>query len=51
MVMVDAFELENGAPAGYQSRIVGDPEDDTFSLLGRLIERMRRGPSLKHLIQ
>jgi hypothetical protein len=51
MVLVDAFELENGAPAGYQFRIVGDPEDDTFSLLGRLIERMRRGLSVKHLIQ
>ena len=49
MITLDAFELESGAPGGYQFRIVGDPEDDLMSLLGRLIERMRRHLSVKHL--
>jgi len=48
-VALDAFELRDGSPAGYQFQIIGDPEDDLLVLLGRLIERMRRALSLKHL--
>ena len=51
MVAVDAFELKRGEPAGYQFQILGDPEDDLLSLLGRLVERMRRSLSVKHLVQ
>lgn len=51
MVAVDAFELKHGAPAGYQFQIIGDPDDDLMSLLGRLVERMRRSLSVKHLAQ
>ena len=51
MVAVDAFELERGEPAGYQFQILGDPEDDLLSLLGRLVERMRRSLSITHLEQ
>lgn len=51
MVAVDAFELKRGAPAGYQFQILGDPDDDLLSLLGRLIERMRRSLSVKHLVK
>ncbi len=50
MVTLEAFELENGVPADYQFQIIGDPEDDLFSLLGRLIERMRRRLSVNHLV-
>lgn len=32
-VALDAFELENGVPAGYQFQIIGDPEDDLLSML------------------
>lgn len=51
MVALAAFELKDGAPAGYQFEIIGDPENDLMSLLGRLIERMRRRLSVKHIEQ
>ncbi len=50
MVALDAFELKHGEPAGYQFQIIGDPEEEPLSLLGRLVERMRRRLSVKHLI-
>jgi hypothetical protein len=48
-VALDAFELRDGHPAGYQFQIIGDPEVDLLALLGRLIDRMRRALSVKHL--
>ena len=48
-VALDAFELRDGRPAGYQFKIIGNPRDDPFVLLGRLIEKMRRALSTKHL--
>ena len=49
-VALDAFELRDGTPAGYQFQIIGDPEDDLLALLGRLIEKIRRALSIKHLV-
>ena len=51
MVSLEALELKRGEPAGYQFQILGDPDDDLLSLLGRLVERMRRSLALKHLEQ
>jgi hypothetical protein len=51
MVAVDVFELKRGEPAGYRFQIVGDPDDAVLSLLGRLVERMRRRLAVKHLVQ
>jgi len=48
-VALDAFELRDGTPAGYQFQIIGDPQEDLLVLLGRLIEKMRRALSLKYL--
>jgi hypothetical protein len=48
-VALDAFELRDGYPAGYQFQIIGDPADDLLVLLGRLVEKMRRALSIKHL--
>jgi hypothetical protein len=48
-VALDAFELRNGEPAGYSFQIIGDPEEDRLVLLGRLIEKIRRALSVKHL--
>jgi hypothetical protein len=48
-VALDAFELCDGHPAGYRFQIIGDPEEDQLALLGRLIEKMRRSLSKKHL--
>jgi hypothetical protein len=49
-VALDAFELRDGDPAGYHFQIIGDPKEDLLVLLGRLIERMRRTLSTKHLV-
>lgn len=50
-VAIDAFELKRGEPAGYQFRILGESDDDVLELLGRLVARIRRGLSVKHLRQ
>ncbi len=49
-VSLDAFELRDGSPGGYQFQIIGDPEDDLLVLLGRLIEKIRRALSVKHIV-
>ncbi len=46
---IDAFELVDGAPGGYQFQIIDDAEADPWSLLARLIERIRRALRLAHL--
>jgi hypothetical protein len=51
MAALDAFELKGGAPGGYQFQMLGKPDDEPLSLLGRLIERMRRSLSVKHLVR
>jgi hypothetical protein len=48
-VALDAFEVRDGQPAGYQFEIIGDPEGDLLALLGRLIEKMRRALEVKHV--
>lgn len=49
VVALDGFELRDGHPAGYWFQIIGKPEDGLLVLLGRLIERIRRALSTKHL--
>jgi hypothetical protein len=48
-VALDAFELRDGEPAGYQFQIIGDPEEELLALFGRLIEKIRRALSIRHL--
>ena len=48
-VALDAFELRDGHPAGYQFQVIGDPEDDLLALLGRLIDKIRRALSIIHI--
>ena len=49
MVALDAVELREGSPDGYQFQMIGDPESDSFALLGRLVEKIRRTLSVKHI--
>ncbi len=48
-VALDAIEIRNGQPDGYEFQVIGEAEDDLLTLLGRLIQKMRRGLSVKHL--
>jgi hypothetical protein len=41
-VSLEAFELKEGAPGGYQFQILGEADADLFGLMGQLIERTRR---------
>src|SRR5208283_203108 len=49
-VAIDAFELRDGLPSGYQFQIIGNPEDDMLGLLGQLVQKIRRGLSTKHIV-
>lgn len=48
-VAIEAFELRDAVPGGYQFSVIGDPQGEPLSLLGRLIEKMRRSLAIKHL--
>lgn len=49
-VAIDAFELVGGFPGGYQFQVIGDPSDDLFVLFGKLIEKVRRHLSVRHIV-
>lgn len=49
IVTLEAFELKEGQRAGYELQIIGDPEEDQFALLGRMISRIRKTLSVKHI--
>ncbi len=49
MVTIDGFELVDGNPDGYTFQIIGDPEDDLFVLLGKLVQKIRKTLSVKYL--
>ena len=51
IVSVEALELRNGEPAGYEFQMAGEAEEDLFAICGRLIERMRRALSARHLTE
>jgi hypothetical protein len=48
-VALDAFEVRDGTPGGYEFQIIGEPQDDLMVLLGRLIQKIRRALAIKHL--
>lgn len=50
MVTLEAFEVQDGDPAGYQFQIIGDPEEDMFAMLGRMVGKIRKALSVKHII-
>lgn len=49
MVALDAVEIREESPGGYRFQMIGDPEGDAFALLGRLVEKIRRTLSVKHI--
>ena len=49
IVTLEAFEVQDGQSTGYQFQMIGDPEDDIFALLGRMVERIRKALSVKHI--
>ncbi|OYD60098.1 UNVERIFIED_ORG: hypothetical protein BDU10_9425 [Burkholderia sp. CF145] len=49
MIVLDAFEGGEDMRCGYEFRIMGEPDDDVLTLLGRLVEKMRRALSVRFL--
>jgi hypothetical protein len=49
MLVLEAFELENGARAGMRHQIVAKPDEDRFTQLGRLIQKIRRALAVRYL--
>ena len=49
MVTLEAFEVVEGEEEGYQFEITGDPNEDMFTLLGRMVIKIRRALSVKYL--
>jgi hypothetical protein len=47
--VLDAFEVREDMRCGYEFRIMGEPDDDVLTLLGRLVEKMRRALSVRFL--
>ncbi|MEM5461441.1 hypothetical protein VSR69_42740 [Paraburkholderia phytofirmans] len=48
-IALDAFELRGEVRAGYRSQVIGEADDDVFVLLGRLVEKVRRALSVRHI--
>ncbi|WP_235012310.1 DUF7713 domain-containing protein [Caballeronia catudaia] len=47
---LEAFELVgDDETAGYRFQILGEAESEPFALLGRLVQKMKRALSMKHL--
>jgi hypothetical protein len=49
MVVLEAFELANGAPAGYRFQMMAEPDEERFSQLGRLVQKIRRTLTTRYL--
>ena len=50
-VSLEALELKDGAPSGYQFQMLDDAEADLFAVMGQLVARMRRTLAQQHLEQ
>ena len=51
ILSLNAYELQDGVPSGYQFQIIGDTEDEMFALLGRMIEKISRALAVKYLTE
>ncbi len=49
MVTLEAFELNEGEPSGYQFQLIGTPGEDRFSQLGRLVKRIHATLATKYV--
>lgn len=48
-VCLEAYELINDHPSGYQFSVMGDVEEDLFALFTKLVDRIQRQLSIKHI--
>lgn len=48
-ISIQALEIKDGSPQGYQFDVIGPLEGDVLALFGQLFERVRNALSQKHL--
>jgi len=48
-VNIQALEIKEGEPRGYEFSVHGDAEDDLFDLFAKLVDRLRRELQRKHI--
>ena len=48
-IALDGFELQGELPAGYRFQLIGEADGDVLMLLGRLVEKIRRALSVRHI--
>ena len=49
IVKLEGYELKDNEPSGYQFQLIGEPDEDRFVQLGRLVKRIRRTLATKYL--
>lgn len=49
-ITIEGFELKGGERYGYQFEVLGGYHEDLLVLFGRLLAKMRRGLSARHLV-
>ena len=50
-IAVEAFEVEDGHPSGYQFQVLGDPTKEPIAIFQQLFERMRRALARRHIVE
>jgi len=48
-ISIEALEIRDGGPAGYEFQMIGDLDADPLELFGQLFERIRTALSRKHI--
>lgn len=48
-LVIDASEIENDQPSGYQFQIIGSTGDDPFEMFVKLMDRMRKALGRRHM--
>lgn len=49
IVSIEAYEMINGEPDGYQFSVIGDPEEDILQLFTKLYIKISQAMSTKHI--
>ena len=49
IVSLEAFEVKDGAPAGYQFQLIADPGEERFEQLARMVKRIRSALATQYL--
>ena len=49
ILSLEAFEMKDGAPGGYQFQLIAEPEEERFAQLARMVQRIRSTLAIQFL--